>query len=145
MHQAKYLSRSQDGRFLVIKMTRPISKASTNQDLGVFHGTVGVPRDKQGVAGYLSQWFEASIRSTKAEKAFESNKSLKTGEKAQWTSEELGEASAFTAMCRSALSLLPKMDGIGWANENGHSASMAKDGQGEGDGRQFLVYDQGFW
>ena len=141
-HIARYESRSQDGRVLVIKMTRPISRTSKEGEIRCFQGVVGAPADKKTRAGFLSEWFEAYITSSVAEHAFKSNLGLKLGEKAAWTTDELEEANVFEVMCRLGLSLIPKMDGIGSTNDNGHSASMAT---GQGSGAPDRESGTGFW
>lgn len=126
-------------------MTKPVSRTGENHQEGGFHGIVGVPKEKETCAGFAPQWFEASLRSAKADKAFELNKSLQTGEKAGWTSEELDEAGVFDGICRLGLSLIPKMDSIGMANENGYSQSMGTDAKLEGGNSDSAVYKPGFW
>lgn len=144
MHLARYQSKSEDGRLLVVKMTKPVFRTRENNDMGVFHGIVGLPKDKQNRAGFVSQWFEASIQSAKAEEVFRLNKSLEMGEKAGWTGEELDEAGVFEGICRLGLAMIPKMDSIGWANDNGYSASMSGT-RTEGSSGQYVSRDNGFW
>lgn len=145
VHLARYQSRSSDGRLLALRMTRPVFRTNNDSDTGSFQGIVGLPSERKNRAGFVSEWFEASLRSAKAEKAFELNKSLQTGEKAGWTGEELNEAGVFDGLCRLGLSLIPKMDSIGIANDNGYHPSMTTDARAQASSEDYAAYEPGFW
>lgn len=145
-HLARYSSKAQNGRMLVIRMTKPITATQGQSNRAVFfHGTTNMAEDSRIGAGRPSEWFEVSLVSTTAEEAFQQNKGLELGQRASWTPEMLEEGGAFEDICFPALCLISKMDNIGSSNNNGRYPSMvAESGTGAGSGT-YHTYAPGFW
>ncbi|EGZ77285.1 hypothetical protein NEUTE2DRAFT_52638, partial [Neurospora tetrasperma FGSC 2509] len=75
------------------------------------HGRVG----KEG----KQRWYEASVSSLNLEKLLAKNKSLKTGERAEWSPSDLRQNGILESLCCPALQMLKYMDQVG-GMENNH-------------------------
>lgn len=146
IHLARYPSRAQNGRQLVITMTRPFSKQRLEKGKKnvVFKCDINPSNERPTHAGSLSEWYEASVRSVVADEAFTENKTLEHGEIAQWTCEQLEEAGAFEDLCRPGLAMIPKMDNIGSSNDIGYSSGLTGRSK-SGNTTYSECYGNGFW
>lgn len=75
------------------------------------HGRVG--------KGGEQRWYEASVSSLNLEKLLAKNKSLKIGERAEWSQSDLRQNGILESLCCPALQMLKYMDQVG-GMENNH-------------------------
>ncbi|KAK8048614.1 hypothetical protein PG994_010344 [Apiospora phragmitis] len=68
--------------------------------------------------GIFPVFYEASIQSTKAKRAFAENKTLEFAEETEWTGKGLKEAEVFKDLVSSATDLVKQMDSIGYWCDN---------------------------
>ena len=68
--------------------------------------------------GEVQYWYEASVSSLGLEKLLEENMSLRTGEKAGWSDNELRQDGILESLCCPALQMLKHMDQVGGAENN---------------------------
>ncbi|KAM6539435.1 hypothetical protein FALCPG4_001241 [Fusarium falciforme] len=115
-HLAKYRNGPKGRSCLTITMTRIVKKFpnASNKHKTKFRGQT-VPTTPPG-KGSPTQWFEAHISSTRAEKLFEENLGLVFGERTRWTVEKLMEDGILSALCEPALRMVTKMDHVGESN-----------------------------
>ncbi|KAJ4187814.1 hypothetical protein NW767_012089 [Fusarium falciforme] len=115
-HLAKYRNGPKGRSCLAITMTRIVKKFpnASNKHKTKFRGQT-VPTTPPG-KGSPTQWFEAHISSTRAEKLFEENLGLVFGERTRWTVEKLMEDGILSALCEPALRMVTKMDHVGESN-----------------------------
>ncbi|KAK8090038.1 hypothetical protein PG997_004999 [Apiospora hydei] len=74
--------------------------------------------------GIFPVFYEACIKSTKAERAFAENKSLEFAEEAGWSGKDLKAAGVFKDLISSATSLVKRMDSIGYWCDNQQKAML---------------------
>lgn len=66
-------------------------------------------------------WYEISLSSTVANKAFQENVNLEFGEESEWTEQALLDQEKFLQdLYLPANCMVKKMDGMGFYNDNGH-------------------------
>ncbi|KAI5466214.1 hypothetical protein BGZ63DRAFT_460831 [Mariannaea sp. PMI_226] len=110
-HIVKYNRSTTDSVYLCLTMTRVIhGKQASNCYRGVL--TQGLsPGECQ-----TTQWFDASVRSAKADALLSQNEQLQLGDKASWSPDDF--EGAIKAICRPALQMITQMDEIGRTNDN---------------------------
>ncbi|KAK7952405.1 uncharacterized protein PG986_008133 [Apiospora aurea] len=74
--------------------------------------------------GIFPVFYEACIKSTKAERAFAENKTLEFAEEAGWSGKDLKAAGVFKDLISSATSLVKRMDSIGYWCDNQQKAML---------------------
>ncbi|KAF5006544.1 hypothetical protein FDECE_7086 [Fusarium decemcellulare] len=118
-HVAMYRDGAKGKSRLTITMTRPVHRLGTVRRMpaGAFFG--GTKRPTLPGKGTPTQWFEASISSTRAEELMKENMSLKFGDSTKWTPEKLKEEGVMKALCEPALRMVRQMDRVGATNQNG--------------------------
>lgn len=109
---------------------------------GEAHAWKAETRKKRLAMGEAQRWYEASVSSVDLEKLLEQNKSLKTGEKAQWSLDDLSQKGILESLCCPALQMLKDMDQVGGLEDNkqgekpGTAVKRANDGSSNVPGSQ---------
>ena len=79
------------------------------------------PAENDDTKGVANVWYEASISSVRAEKAFQENANIEFGEVVEWTEKELRDEGVFRDLYRPAIAMVEGMDQIGAGNDNGQN------------------------
>jgi hypothetical protein len=72
----------------------------------------------QPTDGSFPLWFEASITSTTADRAFAENRDLGFADEASWTPDSLKSAGVFDDLVKSATDVVKQMDGVAYWCDN---------------------------
>ncbi|KAI1268935.1 hypothetical protein F5Y18DRAFT_439515 [Xylariaceae sp. FL1019] len=121
----------------VVSFTRKVEEESLKLDISEVWDlhTTRTPRRVQDDSVYVSherglrkgdtavgdipKWYEASIQAKTFCNAFEENRQLEFGERANWTAEELRKTKALDRLVRAAVDMVHEMDGVGFWNNCG--------------------------
>ncbi|KAH8737380.1 hypothetical protein BGZ61DRAFT_14663 [Ilyonectria robusta] len=119
-HIARYRNGSKSRNYLAITTTRVAQRIGGSN----YHGTTRpVPIPGKGP---LSQWFEASIGSTRADELLRENVGLGFGDKTSWTPDQLVKEGLIKALCDPALKMVMQMDQVGRTNCNGEGLKVGQ-------------------
>ncbi|KAI1821926.1 hypothetical protein F4861DRAFT_532587 [Xylaria intraflava] len=95
------------------------------------------PKDHLGVP---LVWYEFSLKSDALSEAFRQNEKLELGDEASWTAEELLKSRPVDDLVRKAASMVKKMDGVGYWNDNQQKDLLPKFALGRKDVQNFPVF-----
>ncbi|KAH6898509.1 hypothetical protein B0T10DRAFT_111649 [Thelonectria olida] len=123
-HIAKYRSTPTSQTYLAITMTRAIR---ANRSAKYQGATMQVPAPGKGP---LTQWFEASVGSTKADQLLSQNAKLGFGDRTTWTPDQLVQDGAIKSICEHALRMVTQMDQVGSTNHNSEGPSLGQESHG---------------
>ncbi|KPM41573.1 hypothetical protein AK830_g4992 [Neonectria ditissima] len=121
-HLAKYRSSPKSLNYLAVVMTRVVRKVGQSY----YHGTTR--QASSPGQGTLDQWFEASIRSTRAEELLKENIGLEFGNKTAWTLDQFRKQDIIKALCKPAMEMVNQMDQIGQTNHHNEGPKFGRRG-----------------
>ncbi|KAF7544526.1 hypothetical protein G7Z17_g9878 [Cylindrodendrum hubeiense] len=119
-HIAKYRVGPKSPNYLAITMTRIVQRTGRSNYQGV---TTPAPIPGKGS---LTQWFEASIGSTRADRLLKQNIGLEFGDKTLWTPGQFEKEGIVKALCNPALKMVTQMDQIGRTNSNSERLKVGR-------------------
>lgn len=122
---AEYRNKKTGGSMLTVNMFRTVRKSLDfyKNDKTAFRGICNLSNPDLDVES-PSLWFEASISSVRAKELFTENIRLPFGDSTSWGCEHLEADGVFEDICRPALGMITRMDGIGSANNNGQGLQI---------------------
>jgi hypothetical protein len=83
--------------------------------------------DHDGTMGLADTWYEASLSSAVAERAFAENAGMEFGDQTAWTEGALRDEGVWKGLLRPAVAMVERMDGIGSGDDNGHGHEVSGD------------------
>ncbi|KAH7162930.1 hypothetical protein B0J13DRAFT_669572 [Dactylonectria estremocensis] len=119
-HIAMYHNSPKGRNYLTITLTRVVQRVKRSN----YQGTT-MPVKAPGKEA-LSQWFEASIGSARADDLLGENVGLEFGDKTSWTPKQLVKEGIIKALCGPALKMVAKMDQIGETNRNDEGMNLGR-------------------
>lgn len=133
-HIARYRNGSKSRNYLAITVTRVAQRIGGSN----YHGTTRpVPIPGKGP---LSQWFEASIGSTRVDELLKENVGLEFGDKTSWTPDQLVKEGLIKALCDPALKMVMQMDHVGRTNCNGEGLKVGQSSSTKATGGGAFVF-----